>query len=372
MNVAGDEDIRRLLTSHVPELPGPEDRLAEVARRVRRHRRRTVLGSAFAAVAVLLAIGLPVLVTDRRESAPPAAPATCPEPGPPPPATASTPGPLLPTDATRILVCEMVPKVDHPRPDQPGVVHYEAGWTRVVEREVPTIVAGLNALPEGRPGPRACVFAMLTHRYVLMVEHPGGVVRVDVDRCGPAVSGSHTREGVYAMIPQLRDDDPGEARQVIDPRTYPAPGCRPYPADWRDIARPPQIGTAWTGRIGDPLMPDPYQVARGCRYVDGKLVAQPVLRAGTDGGALDRLRSAAAADLANGGSTSPVCGGPGTAGRKTLDVLLVVGPTGTYGTISVERDRCTVRAWLGTAEPAAVPVRSIAALDQILGTPGRR
>ncbi|MBG6068685.1 hypothetical protein [Micromonospora ureilytica] len=52
-----DEDIRLLLTSAVPPLTPPPDRVVEVARRVRRHRQR-LIGSAALAVAVAVGLGV--------------------------------------------------------------------------------------------------------------------------------------------------------------------------------------------------------------------------------------------------------------------------------------------------------------------------
>ncbi|MHA4945925.1 hypothetical protein ACX27O_01275 [Micromonospora sp. SD19] len=52
-----DEDIRLLLTSAVPPLTPPPDRVVEVARRVRRRRQR-LIGSAALAVAVVVGLGV--------------------------------------------------------------------------------------------------------------------------------------------------------------------------------------------------------------------------------------------------------------------------------------------------------------------------
>ncbi|RAO43633.1 hypothetical protein GAR06_04769 [Micromonospora saelicesensis] len=52
-----DEDIRLLLTSAVPPLTPPPDRVVKVGRRVRRHRQR-LIGSAALAVAVVVGLGV--------------------------------------------------------------------------------------------------------------------------------------------------------------------------------------------------------------------------------------------------------------------------------------------------------------------------
>ena len=145
--------LGRILRAAVPELRGPEDRMSEVARRLRRKRKNATLAAVSAAVVVTaLLVSLPQILVSAtgpgRTGAAPSVEVSPPTLGPDgcpvgPPSDVSPndiPGPFVPTGATSVILCEQI--VEGPAFDP------QEGQPRVLSTpNVAEMVAQLNLLP---------------------------------------------------------------------------------------------------------------------------------------------------------------------------------------------------------------------------------
>ncbi len=358
-----EERLHDLLTSAVPDLPGPDDRVAAIGARVRRARLRTagtVAGAALVAVALVLGVAQ-LTPPDSRPvplaSVPdiPVGTDGCPTSWPALP-DSDEPGPLVPGGAVSVTLCEL---------PVPAAGTHEANPPRTLRSHTDQVVNAFNALPTRaqeqarHPGAgRACGAVLYQTQPSYVFRYPGRppvIVLVDQD-CGTAYADGRTRV--------LDPADPGGRflalyrAQLIadtDPATIASPTCPsgllPAQVDPRTIsAEPPD--SIRRNQVGDEFLQSPLVAVVACRYVrhaDGLVLTTSSGHRGGLEPVRDLLNAATTVQATTdaNGTTSATnlteCGDPnhGDTTVTQLDEVHVVDATGATAVVRVWRAPCT-------------------------------
>ncbi|MEU2610532.1 hypothetical protein ABZ570_02925 [Micromonospora sp. NPDC007271] len=386
-----DEDIRSLLTEAVPPLSPPADRLGAVARRVRRHRRRLVGGSA---LAVVLAVGLAVggvqgFTGGRADPAPPAAtrPAVeeprCPTHLGQFPDLRSAPyggsEPLVPEGAVEVTACE-VPATGSARAGLSG--------PRVLTVGVSDVVRVINSLPPyptspGSPSPQRsgddqelrCSFVHRDHELAFVLRYPDRqpVTVYTSANCGVAVSGGRGRGLDFALFTTFFDRYRAQLVARTPPETIPTPTCAPSIPTSRLRLTPDRSGlddrisTDNPGR--SPQLPTRLVAVTACRYEVGDSLARLTGQRSERLDAADALRPTVNAAFDRARTTT--CGGyPGYPPPTAFDSLLVADATGATAEFWLRRAPCPALV-SGKSSGVRPSAALVAAIDGLLGPPGR-
>jgi hypothetical protein len=383
--------VGKLLTDAVPELPSPLDRVAEVAARVRRTRRRTGgVTVGLVAVAVALAVAVPQLLTDagpqRYTDLPrPAGPVlvgadSCPGPGTDfGPSDVDSPGPLVPTGAVEVALCEL------PVNDMPGQPPVAQEPPRVLRTGVAEHVALLNSLPDkeryielirdkyGQPDAQlGCTLIGYPTEISLRLRYPDrDPVFVLLDRnCSTARVEQRVRYWWTDPLADFFDRYRKELGQTTDPRTVKRPDCgQTITADRLRMERYPSgpVDGIGRNRYGTPTMlPNTLLGAVICRYTVANSTAGLTATKSLDSdlpGLRDTLNKQFERD-AN-GPVQPLveCGMPGDPAPTRLDTILVVDTTGAASEFWIVRAPCAAVITAGMAGITPTPA-VLRVLDQ--------
>lgn len=399
-----DDQLRDLLTSAVPDLPGPEDRVAEVGRRVRRTRLRTggtVAGAALVAVALLVVLA-PLSPTAHPVpvATGPASPSIGPEPAPDPlptgpvpdPPTLATdgcpaswpdpfplvdrPGLLVPQDTpVSVTLCELpVEPSDKPLAHPPRVLRTGAAEIVTLLDKLPT-GAQLRARMPGS-GDVMCTAVGYTTNESLVVRYPGRApVEVLIERnCGKAYSDGRTRYLDPSPVPRFLDLYRAQVAAATDPAKVPTPLCGPaltaHQLDPAAFDSQPADDIRANQNLPGPFLQSPIVAVTACRYAGNgngvTLVRQVSQRTGMDEveNVLNRGTQVHVATDAN-GTTSVTnhsdCGDPNRDRRPVtaLDVVWVADATGATAEVRVWRAPCQVVFTSGTG--GLVPTQELLA-----------
>jgi hypothetical protein len=389
-------NLRDLLANAVPELPAPEDRVAEVGARVRGRRRSA---SALAAVTIAVAVGAAVAVPNLIDTTNvlPGVSDTqvtvggdgCPALGTfHGPSDKDAPGLLVPAGAADVALCEIPSQLPGPPPEAPPPL-------RVLTAGVDEVVKVLNGLPgtkrykelirereiaEGRPDP-----GPLEQMGCTAVGHPYDIslrlrytdrepVFVLLDRnCGSARVGDVTRywfptSPLTTFFAKYRD----QLAATTDPASVATPACAQtmtadhilrdrYPSGPVDGIRLNREGT-------NVVLPNELVAAAVCTYsIDARgatLTAHKEHR-----GELTRLRDTINRQFEMVGSDGPrqamvECGNPAMPLPQRMVTVTVADATGSASEFWLYRSPCSsaIRAGYAGLEPLGEFVSELDAL----------
>ncbi|MEO3777437.1 hypothetical protein ABGB16_11405 [Micromonospora sp. B11E3] len=381
-----DEDVRSLLTNAVPPLAPPPGRLGAVARRVRRHRRRVVGGSA---LAVALAVGLGVggvqaFTGGAGTPTPPVATRPTVEEPRCPAGTWEFPDlasarygggePLAPEGAVEITACE-VPAANPPR----------AGLSapRVLTAGVGDVVRILNSMPpyQTSPGSRSpehsgdaqqlrCTLVARDHELAFVLRYPDRepVTVYTNANCRVAVSDGRGRGLDFTLVTTFFDRYRAQLAAVTPPDTIPTPACAPSIPASRLRLTPDRSGLDDRISVDNPdrrpQLPTRLVAVTACRYVVSDDLAR-LTGQRSDREDAEALRPTVNAAFDRAKTTT--CGGyPGYRPPKALDTLLVADATGATAEFWLRRSPC--QALLRGKSSGVKPSEAlVAAIDGLLG-----
>jgi hypothetical protein len=385
--------LRNLLASAVPDLPAPEDRVAEVGARVRR-RRRSASAVAVVAVAVAVgaAVGVPKLLSTSGVSGHQVAVGGdgCPAPGTfYGPSNKDAPGSLVPAGATDVSLCEVPTPI-------PGFNGAPPPPTRVLTAGVDEVVQVLNALPGmerykqlirekeiadgGRPDPGlienlGCIDVGYPYDISLRLRYPDREpVFVLLERnCGTARVGDVTRywfptSPLTTFFAKYRD----QQAATTDPASVATPTCAPTMSAehiLRDrLPSGPVDGIGLDREGTNVILPNELVAAAVCAYsVDAG--GATLTGSGTRRGDLTRLRDAINQQFEMTGQDGPKqpmeeCGNPAMPLPQRMVTVAVADATGATSEFWLYRSPCeaAIRAGYGGMQPLDALVSELDAL----------
>lgn len=389
-----EPELGRLLSDAVPEPVAPPDRLARIARRVRR-RRRIAVAATGAAVAVVAAAGAGVAALIGQGSPTGPAPAIPLAPDGCPPATATAPvdqpdadraGRFVPEHPSEVVMCEK------PAYDLPPWMPKPIVQRRLSDGDAAKFAALLNrgrtakakladerrqAVREGSdPGKVGQGCAAMGQATVIsfVLHYPDGTaVPVLADQCGGLYAGGRTRfyDGgasapVEAFLRRYRD----ALAASTDPATIATPTCAaaitPQRLNRQQLPSGPVDGVAPNRRWrGDGLLPNAVVAVATCRYTvtpgGAHLIAARTSRAPGD---LQQTINRQAAII----SPAPgECGRDGPA-PTTLDVITAADATGARLEVWLYRAPCAAFV-AASAEGMTIDPGLRSYVDGMLGPP---
>jgi hypothetical protein len=391
-----EPELGRLLSDAVPQPLAPPDRLAQIARRVRRRHRIAVAGAG-AAVAMVAAAGVSIAaLIGQGDGGSPAEPAPAVVVGPDgcPPVTATAPtnqpdadraGRLVPDNPTEVVMCEKPagnmptwePEPIAQRRLTDGAADFAALLNRArtaqAQRAADRQSAARQGINPDRVGPGCSAAGNVTVISFVLHYSGGKVVAVLLDQnCASLYANGRTR--FYGGLFRPVDEFLRRYRDVlatVDPATIATPVCAetiaPQRLNRRQLPSGPGDDVARNRRsLANGLLPNAVVAVAACRYTVTANGAQ--LATGRSSRTPGGLREIINRQVTTQSAAPDACGQPDGPPPTRLDVVTVVDATGASLEVWVYRAPCA--AVVATGVNGATPDPEILSfVDGLLGPP---